>query len=65
MIRKTDSSDARFFRMGDRISVVNGEWFVTLREGEEGPFGCREEAERRLRWLLEGWGLGTSVTTQQ
>jgi hypothetical protein len=54
--RETDQSEeVRFFRVGDRVSVVNGQWFVTTREGEEGPFHSRAQAEQALARLVAGW----------
>lgn len=65
MRRNADSSDAHFFRMGDRISVINGEWFVTTREGEEGPYASREGAEGKLLQLMQEWGMALSYEQQQ
>ena len=66
MRRKTDCDEKlRFFRMGDRISVVNGDWFVTTREGMEGPFRSREHAESALLRLIQSWECSASLLEHQ
>jgi hypothetical protein len=53
-MRKTDpESSARPFRAGDRFFRIDGQWYYTLREGDEGPFGSRAEAESHLNTFLQ------------
>ena len=66
MRRNTDSDDRiHFFRKGDRISVVNGKWFITTREGEEGPFANREQAEEMLERLIARWKMAARAVNEQ
>ncbi len=52
-MRKTDEQEERhYFRMGDRFFRVENQWFYTTREGNEGPFGSREQAEAHLRTFV-------------
>jgi len=54
-MRKTDPKDTsrHFFRTGNRVFSLNGQWFFAAREGEIGPFRSREvamkEATRYVR----------------
>ena len=49
-----DGSTTRSFFRSDRFFIMNGEWFFTTREGEQGPFRTRKEAEHQLgRFLTE------------
>ena len=44
--RKVDETPANHFR-SERISVVNGRYFFSTREGTlEGPFFSKQDAER-------------------
>ena len=53
MNRKDDKSDRTYFR-SDRIFFMNGKWYFSSREGEQGPFASREYAEKMLmRFLSE------------
>ncbi|MFZ5722898.1 MAG: DUF6316 family protein [Pseudomonadota bacterium] len=50
--RSGEESTRKFFR-SDRISVSNGKFFFSSREGTlEGPFSSREEAERELAMYI-------------
>ena len=52
-MRKSDEQEERhYFRMGDRFFRVENQWFYTTREGNEGPFNAREEAEAHLRTFV-------------
>ena len=48
-MRKTDTSEIRYFRSADRVFRVDDAWFVETRESDLGPFPTREEALMRLR----------------
>jgi len=41
-------STKRYFRANKRLFVLNGAWYFSTREGEVGPFPCREVAEAEL-----------------
>ena len=52
-MRRTDDDTTTHFR-SDRFFVVSGQWYFTTREGEDfGPYGCREDAEKKLRDYVE------------
>lgn len=59
-----ENEKRRYFR-SDRISMANGKYFFTTREGTlEGPFASREEAERELMMFIRkvsGKGIFGSV----
>jgi hypothetical protein len=53
MNRKDDKSTRTYFR-SDRIFFMNGKWYFSSREGEQGPFASREYAEKMLaRFITE------------
>lgn len=55
-MRRTDPKDTSrsFFRTGNRIISLNGQWFFATREGEVGPFRSREVAMREAtRYVRE------------
>ena len=52
MRKADDNSTSQRFRAGTRFFCMNAEWFYTLREGDEGPFDSKEEAERHLDTFL-------------
>ncbi len=55
-MRRTDPKDTRrsFFRTGNRIFSLNGQWFFATREGEVGPWRSREVATREAtRYVRE------------
>ncbi len=52
-MRKSDETQAKhYFRVGDRFFRIDEKWFYTTREGDEGPFGSREQAEAHLRTFV-------------
>lgn len=52
-MRTTDTRPVSCFR-SDRFFLVAGQWYFTTREGEDfGPFGSREDAEKRLARYLD------------
>lgn len=62
--RVGEDGSRRYFR-SSRISVSNGKFYFTTREGTlEGPFSTREEAERELMMFIRkvsGKGIYGSV----
>lgn len=62
--RVGEESTRKYFR-SDRISVSNGKFYFTTREGTlEGPFSSRDEAERELMMFIRkvsGKGIYGSV----
>ena len=53
-MRNTDSDERTFFRTGERIFCMNGEWFFSTRAGQEGPYPNKAIAERELeRYVRE------------
>ena len=51
MGRQDDVEDKTYFR-SDRLFCSNGQWFITTREGAQGPYGNRDEAEIALRRFI-------------
>ncbi len=48
-MRDTDENEKiRHFRLGNRFFNENGSWWYHTREGEEGPFKSREQAEAAM-----------------
>jgi len=41
-------STKRYFRSNKRVFVMNGQWFFSTREGEQGPFRTAKKAEEEL-----------------
>jgi len=55
-MRRNDPKDTRrsYFRSGNRIFSLNGQWFFATREGEVGPFRSREVATKEaMRYVRE------------
>lgn len=54
-MRRSDpkSTTKSFFRTGDRVFVLNGQWFFATREGEVGPFRSREAALKEVRRFVQ------------
>lgn len=64
VMRRTDpeNTSRSYFRTGDRFFSLNGQWFFTAREGEVGPFQCREMAvEEASRYVREQEALARCV----
>ncbi len=52
-MRKSDEqAKRRYFRSDERFFRVDSQWFFTTREGDEGPFATREQAQAQLRHYL-------------
>ncbi len=53
-MRESDEKETsvRFFRSGHRYFCMDGKWYFSTRESEEGPFGSREAAEAALERYL-------------
>ncbi len=59
-MRRSDPENTTrsFFRSQDRVFSLNGQWFFATREGEIGPFPCREQALREVaRYAAERTAL--------
>ena len=55
-MRRTDPKNTTrsYFRSGERIFALNGQWFYATREGDVGPFSSRTEALAEVdRFLKE------------
>ncbi len=44
-------SEKRYFRSSDRLITLNGAWYFTTREGEQGPYPSREAAQEALEFF--------------
>lgn len=51
MGRQDDTEDKTYFR-SHRLFCSNGQWFITTREGAQGPYGNRDQAEIALRRFI-------------
>ena len=38
----------------ERLFVMNGDWYFSTREGDEGPFATRQQAEAALDFFVTG-----------
>ncbi len=47
------TSQKRYFRTVDRVCNLNGAWYFVTREGQEGPYRSRAEAEREAQRFIE------------
>lgn len=53
-MRTTDPQGKTFFRSGDRVFSLNGQWYFQTREHDHGPFPSRTLAEQDLaRYVSE------------
>jgi len=55
-MRKKDDvkSKLRYFRAGDRIFKQNEAWYFAAREGDQGPYSSRGQAELEARRFVIG-----------
>ncbi len=44
-----------YFRSEDRIICQGSQWYFQSREGDQGPFASREEAELELQYYIEAF----------
>ena len=51
MGRRDDVEEKTYFR-SDRLFCSNGQWFITTREGAQGPYGKRDQAEAALKRFI-------------
>ena len=51
MTRRDDKEDKTYFR-SDRLFCSNGQWFFVTREGEQGPYPKRDQAEAALERFI-------------
>ncbi len=54
-MRKNDNEKNEiFFRSSDRFVRVDGQWWFTTRDGDQGPFATRENAVLALKRYVDG-----------
>ena len=55
-MRRTDpeNSTRSYFRSKTRLFLMNGRWYFSTREGDNGPFDGREEALREITRYVKG-----------
>ena len=46
-------SDQRYFRSSERVFLLNGAWYFSAREGDQGPFASRERTVAELNRYLK------------
>ncbi len=51
MGRRDDAEEKTYFR-SNRLFCSNGQWFITTREGAQGPYENRDQAEIALRRFI-------------
>ena len=51
MTRRDDQEDKTYFR-SNRLFCSNGQWFFVTREGEQGPYSKRDQAEAALERFI-------------
>ena len=52
-MRSSGSAARIYFRSEDRIICQGNEWYFQSREGDQGPYADREEAELALQYYIE------------
>ena len=53
-MRQDDTEKKSFFRSADRVFHMNGAWYFSTREGEEGPYASEVQAQLEIkRFILE------------
>jgi len=53
-MRKDDKQDKTYFRSADRVFNLNGRWYFSTREGEQGPFASERQAQFEIaRFITE------------
>lgn len=52
-MRKSDADNVTYFRSGNRIFCLNGNWYFQTREDDHGPFPTREAAELNLQRYVD------------
>ena len=65
-MRDSDTdSKVRPFRAGNRYFCQNGKWWFSTREGEEGPFESREQAERGMARFVDSVSVRLKAEAEQ
>lgn len=65
-MRNSDEQDKhRFFRAQTRYFRVENAWYYSTREGQEGPFKSREQAEDHLQRFLDLQTLKLNMEEKQ
>jgi len=53
-MRQDDQQKKTFFRSTDRVFNLNGRWYFSTREGEQGPFATEQKAQYEIaRFITE------------
>jgi len=53
-MRQDDQKTKTYFRSADRVFNLNGRWYFSTREGEQGPFATEQQAQYEIaRFLTE------------
>lgn len=65
-MRDTDENPGiRHFRSDSRLFCADGEWWFSTREGEEGPYANREEAELGLERFIQAQKILKHMITRK
>ena len=65
-MRDTDEkSGVRYFRTASRLFCADGRWWFSTREGEEGPYPNREEAELGLERFIQAHKIPKHMSTRK
>lgn len=64
-MRKNDEKAARYFRSSDRFVRSDSTWWFTTREGDQGPYHSREEAELALRRYVDAQQMAEDLREQR
>ncbi len=66
-MRESDKKESavRYFRSGHRYFCMDGKWYFSTRESEEGPFGSREAAEAALERYLNSLEMLQKLQTPE
>jgi len=53
-MRQEDEQEKTYFRSTDRVFNLNGRWYFSTREGEQGPFATEQQAQFEIaRFITE------------
>ncbi len=66
-MRESDETESavRYFRSGHRYFCMDGKWYFSTRESEEGPFSSREAAEAALERYLNSLEMLKKLQTPE
>ncbi len=57
LVRKSDTTEKKYYRSPDRIISREGQWYFQTRQGDRGPYDTREAAELRLERYVDTMGF--------